>query len=152
MLLILFHLSQGNPKNEYWLGDHWTESSPMGKVLGVLNEKLSMCLQPRRPMVSWAVWQGVASRTGAICPPLLTLMRSYGEHHVQIWGPQHKKRGGVGMHSEGWSESWNISYGVRLRKLDLSNLEEALCRPYSDLHEGHLQESWGGTPYQGFWP
>ncbi|GAB0176218.1 hypothetical protein GRJ2_000087000 [Grus japonensis] len=52
----VLHPGQGNLKHIYRVGREWIESSPEEKDLRILvNEKLNMCSQPRKPTVSWAV-------------------------------------------------------------------------------------------------
>ena len=54
----VLHLGQDNPKDRYRLIGEWLESSPEEKDLVMsVDERLSrasnVCLQPRRPTVSW---------------------------------------------------------------------------------------------------
>jgi len=54
----VLHPGQGNPKHRYSLSREWLESSPRRRIWGFWLMKESMqagnvCLQPRRPTVSW---------------------------------------------------------------------------------------------------
>ncbi|GAB0203282.1 cAMP-dependent protein kinase inhibitor alpha [Grus japonensis] len=51
----VLHIGQGNAKHNYRLGSEWIENNPEEKDLGVLvDRKLNVCLQPRKPTVFWA--------------------------------------------------------------------------------------------------
>ena len=83
---------QGNPRYVYSLGGDLLGSNSAGKDLKVLVDKKlhiasSVCLQPRRSVVSWET-----SREREVIVPLYSvLMRSFLKYCVQSWGPQHEK-------------------------------------------------------------
>ncbi|KAK4818522.1 hypothetical protein QYF61_014358 [Mycteria americana] len=78
----VLHLGCGNPQYQFRLGDEWIESSLAEKDLGILKaNRILGCIK-----------RSVASRSREeILPLYSTLMRSYLEYCIQLWGPQSKK-------------------------------------------------------------
>jgi len=89
-----------------------------------------VCLQPRKPTVSWAASRSVASRLReGILPLCYSLVRPRLESCIQLWRPQHKKgHGAVGVGPEQATKMIrgleHVSCEERLRELGLFSLEK----------------------------
>ncbi|GAB0188768.1 hypothetical protein GRJ2_001342100 [Grus japonensis] len=85
----VLHMSRGNPKHNYRLGEEWIESSPEERDLGVLiDEKLSMSWQcalaaQTANRVLGCVKSSVTSRSREVILPLYsTLMTPHLEYCI----------------------------------------------------------------------
>ncbi|KFQ62889.1 hypothetical protein N334_13233, partial [Pelecanus crispus] len=86
------HLGQGNPQNQYRLGDEGIESSPAEQDLGVLvDEKLDMNRQCACCILG-CINRSMASRSREVILPLYSaLVRPHVEYCIQLWSPQYRK-------------------------------------------------------------
>ncbi|GAB0189068.1 mitochondrial enolase superfamily member 1 [Grus japonensis] len=161
----VLHMGQGNPKHSYRLGREWIESSPEEEDLGVLiDEKLNITWQcavvaQKANHILGCIQRSVTSRSREVILPLYpTLVRPHLDYCVQLSGPQRKKdHVCVGInpeesHKDGQRAGAPLLQGQAERVGVVQPGEEkAAGRPYRSLPvpEGGLQESWGGTGYEG---
>ncbi|PKU36391.1 hypothetical protein llap_13305 [Limosa lapponica baueri] len=101
------HLGWGNPKHKYRLGREWIESNAEKKDLGVfVDEKLNMSQQfalaaQKANCILGCVKRSMAIRSREVTLPLYsTLVRPHLEYCIQLWGPQHKGHGSIGVSPE----------------------------------------------------
>jgi len=94
----VMHLSRGNPKHKYRLGEEWLESSPEEKDLEVLvDERLNMSQQcalaaRKASCILACIKRRVNNKLREVTVLLYSaLVRPHLEYYVQIWAHQHKK-------------------------------------------------------------
>jgi len=92
----VLHLSQGNPRYQYRLGDEGIDSSPEKDLEILVDEKLDMIQQcvltgQKVNRILGCILSSVASRSREVILPLYSaLVRSHLEYCVQLWSPQHR--------------------------------------------------------------
>lgn len=90
-------LDWGFPNAKYRLGEEWFESSPGRKtwecwLMRSSRWDSSVCLQPRKPNMSWSSSRDATSRSREVIPPLYPgCLRHHLQYCVQLWGSQRKK-------------------------------------------------------------
>ena len=134
----VLHLSLGNPRYKYRLGEELIERSPVERNLGILmDKKLDMSQKcaleaQKASSILGHIRREVASREREVIVSLYSaLVRPHLKYCIQAWGPQYRK--GTKLLEQVQRRAMKIikklkhlSYEESLRELSLFSLEKTL--------------------------